>query len=62
MKILQILCVFVLLSACSKEGAPQYAPAVEPPPQPVTQLTGAAPLAKMAAENVAADSAGASGA
>ena len=62
MKILQVLCVLALLGACSKQGAPQYAPAAEPPPQPVTQLTAAAPLAKMAAENVAADSAGAGGA
>ena len=58
MKILQVLCVLALLGACSKQGAPQYAPAAEPPPQP----TATAPMAKMVAENVAADSAGAGGA
>jgi Domain of unknown function (DUF4349) len=49
-----LLCLIIVLAACDKQGAPQYAPAAEPP----APVNSSAPMAKMAAENMAADSIG----
>ena len=53
MKTFSLLCIiFLAISACSKQGAPQYAPAAEAP-------AVAAPMAKMAADSAAGNVGGA---
>ena len=54
MKIFSMLCFIILaISACGKQGAPQYAPAAEAP------AVTAAPMAKMAADSAAGNVGGA---
>ena len=53
MKTFSLLCIiFLTISACGKQGAPQYAPAAEAP-------AVAAPMAKMAADSAAGNVGGA---
>jgi predicted small lipoprotein YifL len=44
-----LLCLILVLAACGKQGAPQYAPAAEAP----APVNTSAPMAKMAADSVA---------
>ena len=53
-KLTIFLLASVLIAACGKQGTPQYAPAAEPAP-----VNTAAPMAKMAADIVAANTDGA---